>query len=62
MAVIDRAFMGGKLAPNLQIMRLLARTGERGDPTPTNQLLGAPTTTVEAWRRAQVTASAPNGA
>ena len=36
--------------------------GERGDPTPTNQLLGAPTTTVEAWCRAQVTAPAANGA
>lgn len=33
MATIDRIFMGGKLAPNLQIMRLLARLGERGDPT-----------------------------
>ena len=51
MAGIDRAFMGGKLAPNLQIMRLLARLGERGDPAPANELLGAPDTTVEAWCR-----------
>jgi NADH dehydrogenase len=55
MSVIDRAFMGGKLAPNLQIMRLLTRLGERGDPGPANDLLGGPTTTVEEWCRAQVT-------
>jgi NADH dehydrogenase len=53
MSTIDRVFMGGKLAPNLQIMRLLQRLGERGDPTEANGLLGAPTTTVEAWCRAQ---------
>lgn len=53
MAGIDRAFMGGKLAPDLQIMRLLARLGERGDPAPANELLAAPDTTVEAWCRAQ---------
>jgi NADH dehydrogenase len=53
MSTIDRLFMGGKLAPNLQIMRLLARLGERGDPTATNELLGAPTTIVEAWCRAR---------
>jgi uncharacterized protein YbjT (DUF2867 family) len=53
MTTIDRVFMGGKLAPNLQIMRLLARLGERGDPTTTTDLLGAPTTTVAAWCHAQ---------
>ena len=61
MSAIDRLFMGGKLAPNLQIMRLLARLGERGDPTAANELLGAPTTTVEAWCRAQVAAPYANG-
>jgi uncharacterized protein YbjT (DUF2867 family) len=49
MATIDRVFMGGKLAPNLQIMRLLARLGERGDPAAATNLLGPPTTTVEGW-------------
>lgn len=49
MSVIDRLFMGGRLAPNLEIMSLLARVGEQGDPTPANELLGAPATTVEAW-------------
>lgn len=51
MAAIDRIFMGGKLAPNLQIMRLLARVGEHSDPAPANELLGAPTTTVSACSR-----------
>ena len=59
MAAIDRLFMGGKLAANLQIMGLLARFGERGDPTPANGLLGAPPTTVEQWCRSQVSSSGP---
>ena len=58
MATIDRVFMGGKLEPNLQIMRLLSRLGERGDPLEANELLGAPTTTVEDWCRAQVSEEA----
>jgi uncharacterized protein YbjT (DUF2867 family) len=53
METIDRFFMGGKLAPNLQIMRLLARIGERGDPSAASSVLGAPTTTVEAWCHGQ---------
>ena len=62
MWIIDRVFMRGKLAPNLQIMRLLARLGEHGNPTAANELLGAPTTTVDAWCRAQITAPSRNGA
>lgn len=54
MAAIDRLFMGGKLAANLQIMGLLPRLGERGDPTAANELLGAPSTTVEQWCRSRV--------
>lgn len=61
MTAIDRLFMGGKLAPNLQIMRLLERLGERGDPSVANELLGAPTTTVESWCRSQVQAPEANG-
>ncbi len=61
MAAIDRLFMGGKLAPNLQIMRLLARIGEHGDPGPANELLGAPTTTVQAWCDQQALSSSGNG-
>lgn len=62
MSLIDRLFMGGKLAPNLAIMRLLARLGERGDPAEANELLGAPTTTVEAWCREQRSSPGTNGA
>lgn len=61
MSLIDRLFMGGKLAPNLQIMRLVARLGEHGDPAPAEQLLGAPATTVEAWCRAQGSRSGGTG-
>lgn len=62
MASIDRVFMGGKLAPNLQIMRLLQRLGERGDPAEADELLGTPTTTVETWCRAQASALGMPGA
>ena len=61
MAAIDRLFMGGKLAANLQIMRLLARLGEGGDPTAANDLLGAPSTTVEQWCRSQALTPGPDG-
>jgi uncharacterized protein YbjT (DUF2867 family) len=61
MVAIDRVFMGGKLTPNLQIMRLLARLGERGDPRAANELLGAPTTTVAQWCRSQLPAPDPDG-
>jgi NADH dehydrogenase len=60
MATIDRLFMGGELAPNLQIMRLLARLGERGDPTAATDLLGAPTTTVQTWCHTQATTADAN--
>jgi NADH dehydrogenase len=62
MSAIDRLFMGGKLAPRLQITGLLARLGEHGDPAPANELLGTPTTTVEDWCRAQLPLSSVNGA
>jgi len=62
MSVIDRVFMGGKLTPGLQIMRLLARLGEHGDPRPANELLRIPITTVEAWCRAQLPGSGGKGA
>jgi uncharacterized protein YbjT (DUF2867 family) len=57
MSIVDRLFMGGKLSANLQIMHLLARLGEQGDPAAANELLGTPTTTVEAWCRTQVPAA-----
>jgi hypothetical protein len=61
MSAIDRMFMRGRLAPNLQIMRLLGCLGEHGDPGPANEMLGKPTTTVEAWCRAQLPGSDVNG-
>ena len=59
MRPLDRLFMGGKLRANLELMGLLQRLGERGDPTEANRLLGAPTTTVREWceRRAASRAS-----
>ncbi len=46
---IDRVFMGGKLRANLELMALLQRLGEQGDPAEANRLLGAPATTVRQW-------------
>ncbi len=59
MSVIDRTVMGGRLQGSLEIMALLARLGERGDPEPANALLGAPTTTLREWCQ---TAGAQRGA
>ena len=60
MSIVDRLFLGGKLAPNLQIMHLLARLGEHGDPAEAKQVLGTPTTTVEQWCRSQVSIPGPD--
>jgi uncharacterized protein YbjT (DUF2867 family) len=49
MAVANRLFMGGQLTGTLQLMQLLERLGERGDPAVTQQLLGAPPTTLRDW-------------
>lgn len=46
MRLLDRLLMAGKLRANLELMGLLQRLGERGDPTQADRLLGAPTTTV----------------
>lgn len=46
---IDRVFTGGKLRANLELMALLQRLGEQGDPAEANRLLGAPATTVRHW-------------
>ena len=56
---MTRLFMGGKLRANLELMGLLQRLGERGDPTEANRLLGAATTTVWEWceRRAAIRAA-----
>ncbi len=49
MSLIDRLFMGRKLRPVIEINRLNQQLGEMGDPSLTNELLGAPTTTLETW-------------
>jgi len=53
MKVINRLFMKGQLTGPLQIMGLMDKLGERGDPGPANALLGAPATTVREWCQAQ---------
>ena len=49
MAVANRLFLRGSLTGPIQLMRLLERIGERGDPTPCRQHLGAATTTLRQW-------------
>ncbi len=49
MRVIDALVLGRKLQDTLQLMALMQRVGERGDPAETHRLLGAPTTTVREW-------------
>jgi uncharacterized protein YbjT (DUF2867 family) len=57
MSLADRLVMGGRLHANLQLMRLLQRLGERGDPSEATRLLGAPTTTIRRWCQQRVGAS-----
>ena len=52
MTVLDRSVLHGQLRATLPLMRALQRHGERGDPRPTNRLLGAPATTLDAWLQA----------
>ncbi len=48
---VDRRLSHGRLRPALHDISLLERCGEHGDPTEADQLLGAPTTTVDQWSR-----------
>ena len=57
MSQADRLLMGGRLHANLQLMRLLQRLGECGDPSEATRLLGAPTTTVRRWCQLRVGAT-----
>ena len=57
MSLAGRLVMGGRLRANLQLMRLLQRLGERGDPADAVRLLGASTTTVGQWCRQQTGAA-----
>jgi uncharacterized protein YbjT (DUF2867 family) len=49
MTVLDRTALRGQLRGTLELMRALQHSGERGDPSQANRLLGAPTTTLLQW-------------
>jgi hypothetical protein len=49
MSVVDTLFMRRQLRSTLQLMRVMQRVGERGDPSEANEVLGAPTTTLRQW-------------
>jgi len=49
MSVVDTLFMRGQLRSTLQLMRVMQRVGERGDPSEANEVLGAPATTLRQW-------------
>ena len=49
MSIVDAAFMRRQLRSTLQLMRVMQRVGERGDPSEANEMLGAPTTTLRQW-------------
>lgn len=48
-ALLDVLVMRRQLRGTIQLMRLIQRVGERGDPAEANRLLGAPTTTLRRW-------------
>lgn len=49
MSVMDTLFLGKQRRRTLRMMQVLQHTGEFGDPSEANRLLGAPTTTLRAW-------------
>ncbi len=49
MSVVDTLLLGKKMRRTLQIMQVLQQTGEFGDPSEANRILGAPTTTLRLW-------------
>jgi uncharacterized protein YbjT (DUF2867 family) len=49
MTVLDRTVLRGQLRGTLELMQAMQRSGERGDPSQANRLLGAPTTTLLHW-------------
>ena len=52
MSAADRVVLGGRLRAALDVMALLERFGEQGDPAEADALLGRPTTTVAEWCKA----------
>src|SRR3712207_253829 len=55
MSIIDALFMRGQLRSTLQLMRVMQRVGERGDPSEANEVLGAPPMTLRRWCEQQQT-------
>ena len=55
MSVVDALFMRGQLRSTLQLMRVMQRVGERGDPSEANEVLGAPPMTLRRWCEQQRT-------
>jgi NADH dehydrogenase len=55
MSVVDTLFLRKQMRRTLQIMQVLQRSGEFGDPSEANRILGAPTTTLRAWCEQQRT-------
>ena len=49
MSAVDRLILRQRLRPALDVIGLLERYGEHGDPTEANAMLGAPSTTVYEW-------------
>jgi uncharacterized protein YbjT (DUF2867 family) len=48
-SVVDALFMRRQLRSTIQLMRVMQRVGECGDPSETNEILGAPLTTLRRW-------------
>ena len=55
MSLVDTLFLGKQMRRTLQIMQALQRSGEIGDPSEANRILGAPTTTLQTWCEQQRT-------
>jgi uncharacterized protein YbjT (DUF2867 family) len=55
MPILDTLFLGKQMRRTVQMMQVLQRYGELGDPSEANRLLGAPTTTLRAWCEQQRT-------
>ena len=53
MTVLDRTVLHGQLRGTLGLMHALQESGERGDPTEANELLGAPAITLADWCEGQ---------
>jgi hypothetical protein len=49
MTILDRTVLHGELRGTLGLMRAIQESGERGDPTEANRLLGAPSITLAEW-------------